>query len=777
MALAHPAAVGAPLVLAEYYHANQPDSNCLAYPQPTVADLPPIPPPNDTKQKQSKRSKEKSSVLCKTPPSLIRSNVNGAAFRRGICLGEGGFARCFEVEDDNGHVYAAKTIAKSSLHTPKTFGKLLGEIKVHQSMQHPNIVKFIECFEDDTNVYILLEMCSNKTLMDMHRRRKRFTETETRFFLIQILGAVKYMHSRKVIHRDLKLGNIFLDQDMNIKIGDFGLAALLISQTDRKKTICGTPNYIAPEILFNKEDGHSFEVDLWSVGIILYAMLIGKPPFQSKDVNLIYKRIRANDYEFPKDVQISDEARDLIKSLLNNDPSARPSLDQIVQHPFFDGDVPASLPASCLNGVPQWKKMTTEVSRANYAKVAAAAGIGPGSGNGGLVSKDAGNPVAALEVPNLLNSTTSSCRGSQRNKSSNKILPECLSPKVSTTNMRHVVSHTAHEYAGAQAHHTNAAQWPPRSRPLTDLPINNASNLPNRGILGRARREGDKEPPKLIPTRGQPSTTTAMKLASADQPRQKYATRLKSSSDAEADTRNFVPEIAPGLREVVSNIQRALAGNKLGEPSTKPIRYITQWVDYSNKYGMGYHLSDGCAGVYFNDATTVILDPSVTNFDYITDSNSPDFDRMHYVKSDVPQSLQKKIYLAGHFRSYMLEHLCAASKTFEDSRHFGQRQALPFMTNYMRNKQAIIFRLSTGEFQFNFMDHYKMVVADNGRRLLLMDAAKNQVEMSTTLFVQKARKLGLSSHSGEDRDQILTRLEFITMALSAWLTRLAAESV
>ena len=159
-------------------------------------------------------------------------------------------------------------------------------------MQHPNIVKFVEVFEDSENIYMILELCHNKTLMDMLRRRKRFTEPETRFFMLQIMGALKYLHGKKVIHRDLKLGNIFLDEAMNIKIGDFGLAALLVDENDRKKTICGTPNYIAPEVLFNggkDGEGHSFEVDLWGAGIIMYAMLVGKPPFQSTDVDAIYK--------------------------------------------------------------------------------------------------------------------------------------------------------------------------------------------------------------------------------------------------------------------------------------------------------------------------------------------------------------------------------------------------------------------------------------------------------------------------------------------------------
>ena len=143
---------------------------------------------------------------------------------------------------------------------------------MHKTMIHPNVVRYVECFEDSINIYMILELCPNKTLMDMLRKRKRFTEPEVRYYLVQLLGALKYMHGKRVIHRDLKLGNIFLDENMNIKIGDFGLAALLVDDNERKKTICGTPNYIAPEVLFNsgKEgEGHSFEVDLWGVGVIM----------------------------------------------------------------------------------------------------------------------------------------------------------------------------------------------------------------------------------------------------------------------------------------------------------------------------------------------------------------------------------------------------------------------------------------------------------------------------------------------------------------------------
>lgn len=117
--------------------------------------------------------------------------------------------------------------------------------------------------------------------MDMLRRRRRFTEPESRFFMVQLIGACHYMHTHQVIHRDLKLGNLFLDGSMNVKVGDFGLAALIENPGERKKTICGTPNYIAPEVLFDTANGHSFEVDTWSIGVILYTLVIGRPPFQT----------------------------------------------------------------------------------------------------------------------------------------------------------------------------------------------------------------------------------------------------------------------------------------------------------------------------------------------------------------------------------------------------------------------------------------------------------------------------------------------------------------
>lgn len=116
-----------------------------------------------------------------------------------------------------------------------------------------------------------------QTLNDLIKRKRRFTESEVKYFMLQVLDGLEYLHAQKIIHRDLKLGNLFLNEHMNIKIGDFGLATRIDFYGEKKKTICGTPNYIAPEILESK--GHSYEVDVWSVGVIIYTLIYGRPPF------------------------------------------------------------------------------------------------------------------------------------------------------------------------------------------------------------------------------------------------------------------------------------------------------------------------------------------------------------------------------------------------------------------------------------------------------------------------------------------------------------------
>jgi len=185
--------------------------------------------------------------------------------------------------------------------------QLVTEIKLHRMLKHKHIVEFENFFEDKDNVYILMEMCHNKvgyqkfsekkyilievllvfqSMVELLKSRTRLSEEEVRYYMLQVLDAVQHMHNQRIIHRDLKLGNLFLNKDLEIKIGDFGLATKLKTDFERRRyginilhspgscslsprTLCGTPNYIAPEILNRGDKGHSYEVDIWSIGVIL----------------------------------------------------------------------------------------------------------------------------------------------------------------------------------------------------------------------------------------------------------------------------------------------------------------------------------------------------------------------------------------------------------------------------------------------------------------------------------------------------------------------------
>ncbi len=260
-------------------------------------------------------------------------------YAKGKFLGKGGFAKCYEFTNlESSQVLAAKIIPKSSLKKSRHRQKLLSEIKIHRSLNHPSIVKFEHVFEDSENVYILLEMCTNQTLKDLCKRRKRISEFEAQYYVFQIVNALKYLNKNRVIHRDLKLGNLFLNEKLKIKLGDFGLAAKLDFDNEKRHTVCGTPNYLAPEVLSNRV-GHSYEVDIWSLGVVLYAMVVGKPPFETPEVKMTYEKIRKGIYSFPEQVRLSDKVKDLITKIFNLDPSKRPNLDQIMEHPFLNNGI------------------------------------------------------------------------------------------------------------------------------------------------------------------------------------------------------------------------------------------------------------------------------------------------------------------------------------------------------------------------------------------------------------------------------------------------------
>lgn len=254
-----------------------------------------------------------------------------------------------------------KIIPKAVDGKKRAMDKIQNEISILSEMDHKNVAKWERYLEDDENVYIIMQLYKNKSMVELLKVRKRITEEETKCYIHQLVLGLKYIHSQNVVHRDLKLGNLFLSEKMELKIGDFGLSERISYPGELLKSMSGTPNYIAPEILINKE-GHSYEVDIWAIGVITYTLIVGKPPFQSKNSKATCSRIKRLDYSFPKDIYISHEAKDFITSILQLDPTDRPSIEEILEFSFLQGSFPDLWPASSMYVQPENSELTVSAS-------------------------------------------------------------------------------------------------------------------------------------------------------------------------------------------------------------------------------------------------------------------------------------------------------------------------------------------------------------------------------------------------------------------------------
>lgn len=233
----------------------------------------------------------------------------------------------------SGKLVAIKSFNKSKITTEKAKTKILHETTILKNLNHDGIVKFYETFDSKNHILIIMEYISCGDLLSFVRKRTKLSEKIAKFIFKQIIEALNYIHSKGFIHRDIKLDNILIDLNNKIKICDFG-----VSKQIKKGEIiydqCGTPAYIAPEILRN--DGfQGGAADIWSAGIVLYAMVQGRVPFFSKDVQELYLMITKNPYSQLQ--KCSVDLEDLMKRLLEKDPKKRITGEEILVHPWMKG--------------------------------------------------------------------------------------------------------------------------------------------------------------------------------------------------------------------------------------------------------------------------------------------------------------------------------------------------------------------------------------------------------------------------------------------------------
>ncbi|XP_045197496.1 serine/threonine-protein kinase 33-like isoform X2 [Mercenaria mercenaria] len=280
-------------------------------------------------------------------------------------LGQGAFGKVFQVRHKStDEQWAMKFINKEKAGSSAI--KLLErEVAILKKVSHCNIIQLNEVFETGKRMYLVMELCTGGELAEALKEKKYFMESEVKVITKELASAIAYLHKIDIVHRDLKLENILVskfpdatnpEDRLQIKVTDFGLSITKsgVGHDNMMQDFCGTPNYMAPEIIDNKT--YSQQCDVWALGVIVYTLFCGYFPFRSKDDDSLYDIIKKGDIDFTDEMwnEVSDEAKECIKKMLNTDPAHRLTASEVLNHHWITGDQ-ARQSANVLELMKEWK--------------------------------------------------------------------------------------------------------------------------------------------------------------------------------------------------------------------------------------------------------------------------------------------------------------------------------------------------------------------------------------------------------------------------------------
>jgi serine/threonine protein kinase len=252
-------------------------------------------------------------------------------------IGVGGFGKVYKVRHKvSRNVFAIKVINKKKILEHDLVEQIKLEVKIMYKLDHDHILRLYNHYEDDDNFYLILQYCAKGQIYSLLKREGRFSEKVAAQYLRECIAAVQYLNSLDppIIHRDIKPENILLDSSGQVKLADFGWSNYF--DEDARLTYCGTPEYLAPEMI--KQSGHDKTLDVWNLGVLLFELLTGSPPFEGKSQAELFKNILELNVKWPK--SFSAIAKDLIQKLLKIEPSQRLPVEQILEHPWFQSIPP-----------------------------------------------------------------------------------------------------------------------------------------------------------------------------------------------------------------------------------------------------------------------------------------------------------------------------------------------------------------------------------------------------------------------------------------------------
>ncbi|KAJ2855701.1 Cell cycle serine/threonine-protein kinase cdc5/MSD2 [Coemansia erecta] len=576
---------------------------------------------------------------------------------------------------------------------------------------HENVVGFFDLFEDTGHLFLLMEKCTSRTLHDLLLRRKKLTEFEARYFMNQLAGGIAALHRVGIIHRDIKHSNLLLDSMNRIKIADFGLSTIVESSEDRKLSFLGTPNFLAPELV--TKGGHSFAVDVWAAGVLLFVMLYGRPPFSVRhntaenNIKQLYHRIAAEEIDFPTDIHVSYSVQNLIKRMCCKDESQRMLAGNICSDAWFivagTSGIPRSMPQSIfakpIHNIEEYRALVgSNVDIEN--SIADQEGIKKQLPSAASIRSVRRQPLEPIPENGMRTS----------NAAATAILISNKTPVASIRSTRQ--SHITPLTATTDKENRRSEQYSTHSYSLRARSGKAESN----GSQARDSYRKTAPPSPSIDNRLTRSRLSALKGAT-DVSNRIQAEIGQSVSISEGYVpsllrwkdrlRGFCEQTEIYSKQPISVLRRNLAGVFMDEARNYPRvgTHVINWCTLP-KYGFGFRLSDRTNGALYNDSTSLSYVEESDSYVYVR----PYLSRTsigYYPNERLPKSLEKKRRLL-HMFAHQIDKKFSSNVDYDICPREELTSSNRCILQALSTTAGVVFLLTGGMLQFAMNDRSKL---------------------------------------------------------------------
>ena len=690
-------------------------------------------------------------------------------------LGGGGFGEVFKVRREeegeppnNNQFFALKKIKKEGIINDKDkHYRVLSEIKIHRMLKNKYICKYEHSFEDEQNIYILLEYCERKSLDDYLKIRKTLTEYETRYYMFQVLQGLKYLRRKKVVHRDLTIANLFLKDIKSIKIGDFGLSYIETENEEKPGLMCGTQGYFTPEHVQTK---YSYKTDVFYFGVCIYHLMTGLTLF--KDAATSFDMIKKNDIIYDEKTKFSKQCKDLFEQIFTFE-SKRIDLEEIAMHPFFNGgkglvdvDFPNYFDEKMNKKVFEEKIKILEknVIMTDISVIKRKTENLSNKKSDGEFSNDSGNNSFKNGVNNNLNNNPNNkAEYNLKDQIKNLLIKNQIKELDNNSIKDKYINNNINKQNNTLKNDDNKNNILTKEKKENNPFKEHSPEKDNMGMLIEGEINKQKNiPQKIVKKHSIPLLDLGINENEKEEEEEEESEKVEKENNSFNDVDTLNPKENNKNKFIEEELDISEEEEKMN--SLQKI-YIKKIIQENNKFGIGYLLNNDDIGILFNDDSIMTKFSEYKNLIYYRNPINNLHKILLPMKSESNKDLSNKIY----FFSYIIEEVIKKKSRvkFVNNKEENSKNDIEleneivneqkknnihkndvYLLKYKKNYYAHFFILSNNNIQIKYIDGVDIIFCcSKNKKIIYINHEGNKAEFDLgpnkefTNFICKDQKI------------------------------------